>query len=462
MNKAKIISIILAVFMIFSIFAVGCGYKNNGESSSKEEKTTTTEKAEKTTTTAQTTTAVTTTEEKTVLPFLSESFVYSSFMASWEAELELKQDGSFTADFGAWVNYEDFENSPNGGRQEFHFKGNFTNITKIDDVTYSMELANIENTETLGEKDVDGVHIWVLDATDSNKASTVGFNVNDKFMLYFPGTEPLDMGYKVVNCWNFLLEDGASTSVEKVEYFTLYEIGEEGGAGEDSCFFGKTLYHNSSDKKNLMNTMTPEEVVKLNKFFDPFCNFNNFKDIKTPKDVFIFGVHKYQDGKGEYSISEKLVEENIKRYFDVETMNHNSVGNDENSRVMYKDGYYNSGAGEGDGPFEWYNVYNFKKNSDGTYTAKMRHYYWDGFMDWMFTIADKPPGNYYDRIDRWDMGDLRIVHNTDYADNFNNPKIIQILSDDTVVLSPYTVDGEESWRIVSINGFEIPKDLSCE
>jgi hypothetical protein len=215
-----------------------------------------------------------------------------------------------------------------------------------------------------------------------------------------------------------------------------------------------------TSNQNLIDTMSSEEIVKLNKFFEPFCYFVTLKYIKDPADVFIFGMQKYHDGKGEYSVAEELVEENIKRYFTVETIDHESVGFDEEFGVeLYKDGNYFSGGGIGAVTTEWYNVYDFRKNSDGTYTAKLYYLYWEG------AVSDgtlELPENYYDRIDRWDMGDFEIVENIDNADTYTDPKIIQILSDNTVVLSPYTVDGEESWRIESINGFEIPKDLSFE
>jgi uncharacterized protein YjdB len=76
-------------------------------------------------------------------------------------------------------------------------------------------------------------------------------------------------------------------------------------------------------------------------------------------------------------------------------------------------------------------------------------------MYWVEDSGEAVPENLYDKLSNWDFGNLVIGENEESSN-------IRIVSEETVILSKNTVDGETSWKIKSINGWEIPKNIVIE
>jgi hypothetical protein len=225
---------------------------------------------------------------------------------------------------------------------------------------------------------------------------------------------------------------------------------------------------------NLIDTMTTEEIVKLNHHFDPFSLYPLLRNIKEPIDVIYLGVlegyrrnyEQYEEFVMDYVIPKDDIEKTVKDYFDVETIDHDSVTNKDYYTTRYirnsklcKDGYYVVDPGPSSADINWYNVYDLRENSDGTYTAKLHYYYFD-----VWTVDYKlAPENRWEKVENWDLGGLKIVDNIggEKIETYE-PDTIQIIGDLTVVLTKNTVDGETSWKIKSINGWEIPKNIVIE
>ena len=214
----------------------------------------------------------------------------------------------------------------------------------------------------------------------------------------------------------------------------------------------------STPDTNLANTMTESEYQNLNKFFDPFCTFTRLQDITNDKQVVEFGVWQYQDGMGEFSIPKAQVEEVLKRYFGVEKINHEALtGNSSWEIPTYNNGYYGSGGGVGWNMWNWCNVSEMFDNGDGTFRTTVSLYEYSGEYvdDSGYSWDIEVPENIYDRLSTWKLHSGQTIVDGGEAWNDTN---IHCIATDTVTLRQYG----DSWQIVSINGWKIPKTLFAD
>ncbi|MDR1131014.1 MAG: copper amine oxidase N-terminal domain-containing protein [Oscillospiraceae bacterium] len=171
---------------------------------------------------------------------------------------------------------------------------------------------------------------------------------------------------------------------------------------------------------NLMDTMSKAEKDKLNGFFDeiirvadvgvgPLYTVHSFISDETLIDyAFARNMEPNWDtAKGTASVAN--IEEDLKRYFGVEEVNHREV--------EYYDGrqYITGIGGIGWSLNEWSTVTAFFDNGGGTFAATVE--------TWEYFLLDGTTKK---------------------------------LSTDTVVLAPY---GADSWQIRAVNGWTIPKAL---
>jgi hypothetical protein len=204
--------------------------------------------------------------------------------------------------------------------------------------------------------------------------------------------------------------------------------------------------------------LSEDEYRKLNKFFDPFSDHMTLQEIQTDRDVVWFGcwLSPSEDGTAEYNIPEKEVEAVLSRYFGIEKIYHEAVGdalpNDKFGMPAYRNGFYSSGNGVG-GEWEWANVSSYTDNGDGTFTVVVSKYFTDltRFLDESDNFTDSQ----YEPISQWQLpSDTRIIDGHGGSD-----LDINRLSTDTVILKPYVYNGEQTWQITNINGWDIPKVL---
>jgi len=195
--------------------------------------------------------------------------------------------------------------------------------------------------------------------------------------------------------------------------------------------------------KDLLADMPIAAYRALNQFFDHFSWYGTpLKDIKTDRDVLASAVYYYQDGNENFSVPKEKVEAAARRYFGVEKINHAAVGDHGADIPSYRGGYYNSGTGVGGPDFRWSNVSELTDNGDGTMTAVVSWYSFLDDSDWM----SESPANPYDPMGQWSLTSAQ-------------RDAIHKYSTDTVVLRRFVYEGENTWQIVSVNGWDIPKNL---
>ncbi len=157
-----------------------------------------------------------------ILSIVPDSFYFSSGVGGWGTEMELYDDGSFTGDYHDSNMGEDMETYPGGTTYVSEFFGNFTNFRKIDDFTYSMELASLDYTQQPGYDYTDGtVHYIVSDA--------YGLAGGNLFYLYLPG-HPMDTLPEEFLSWTRMYM-GYDDDAANLTIYGLYNVAAEAGWG---------------------------------------------------------------------------------------------------------------------------------------------------------------------------------------------------------------------------------------
>lgn len=233
--KSKLLSIMLAG--VLAVTAVGCGTTNSEnshtEESIKEENTTDSVAAENnpvddTTTEEGNPVTEPETTESTDLTFADlaqRQFEFCSGAGGWSENFTIEKDGFFTG------LYNDSDMGDSGGGYEdgtcysSSYTGHFTNLTKINEYTYTMELEDISYEETVGtEEIVDNVRYIYMGSYCLGTADTL--------TIYLPGT-PLTELPEGIEFWIGYANGNEEeltmiTIAEMVEYSaTMYELSDE-------------------------------------------------------------------------------------------------------------------------------------------------------------------------------------------------------------------------------------------
>ena len=184
-----------AAWMIGAMLCAGCLWgcgDNTQPTTETTQEMTTTEATTESTTTEATTTEATTTEAteaatqdaseaaaSTTLP-ISEAIdmIFASGAGAWSTELKLNPDGSFSGSYHDSEMGESGDDYPNGSIYVATFTGQFSNIKKVNDYTYSMTLSNV-NVEEKEEKIEDGVRYVPSDVYGISGGETFYFYTKD-------------------------------------------------------------------------------------------------------------------------------------------------------------------------------------------------------------------------------------------------------------------------------------------
>lgn len=184
-----------AAWMIGAVLCAGClwgcGDNTQPTTETTQEMTTEATTEDTTATTEEATTEATTTEAaeaatqdtsetaSAALP-ISEAIdmTFASGAGGWSTELKLNPDGSFSGSYHDSEMGESGDDYPNGSIYVATFTGQFNDIKKVNDYTYSMRLGdlNIEETE---EKIEDGVRYVPSDVYGITGGETFYFYTKD-------------------------------------------------------------------------------------------------------------------------------------------------------------------------------------------------------------------------------------------------------------------------------------------
>lgn len=186
-------------------------------------------------------------------------FEFSSGAGAWAEQFTIERDGYFTG------NYYDADMGDTGEEYEegtYHvssYSGHFSNLTKIDDTTYEMTLADITYADTPGT-----VEIW--DNQRTFYTDSWGLMNADTLTIYLPGT-PLEKLTEDVVSWISLVNESDTELTMTVIENKVYGHGiysyDRMPALEDARMTYNT-YKESYDyySNKLSNANTTLEMVK--------------------------------------------------------------------------------------------------------------------------------------------------------------------------------------------------------
>ncbi len=146
---------------------------------------------------------------------------FSSGVGAWYSHISLNSDGTFIGNFHDSDMGDTAEAYPYGTRYFSEFSGNFTDLKKINDYTYSLTLETLitkqpDNTEYIEE----GIRYIVT--------TPAGLERGKEFILYTPEAPTNVMTDELISCWP-LREQYSTEPLEKLWLYGLYNV--ETGAG---------------------------------------------------------------------------------------------------------------------------------------------------------------------------------------------------------------------------------------
>lgn len=107
-------------------------------------------------------------------------FYFSSGAGGWGTAMTIHADGSFSGEYSDSDMGFTGEGYPNGTVYQATFTGQFTKPEKVNDYTYSMQIASIHYANTPGTEEIkDGTYYYYTDA--------YGLDNAQNFYLYLPG-----------------------------------------------------------------------------------------------------------------------------------------------------------------------------------------------------------------------------------------------------------------------------------
>ena len=153
-----------------------------------------------------------------------QEFIFSSGAGGWGTWMMVRADGSFS---GRYLDSDNMvgEGYPNGQMAWSDFSGQFAEPVKVDDHTYSMEIAQLEYAEEIGKEEIkDGILYKYTDA--------YGLDGAKEILVHLPGT-PLETLSEEVRSWIGYYDLSAATDKELSFYVLENEAQGYGFKGYD-------------------------------------------------------------------------------------------------------------------------------------------------------------------------------------------------------------------------------------
>lgn len=140
-------------------------------------------------------------------------FVFTSGVGAWQTEIRIVEDGTFTGEY-----------SDMNGDEIYicEFTGEFSDLKKIDNYTYSMQIASLDYLTAIGDEYYEDGYLYI-------GKEPVGFDKKGQCMLYLPGCATAGLPEDFLD-WAWIAGDIS----EKLPFYGIYNI-ETSGA-----FFAET------------------------------------------------------------------------------------------------------------------------------------------------------------------------------------------------------------------------------
>lgn len=161
----------------------------------------------------------------TPIPTLEESFplrlAFSSGAGGWSTEIVIQQDLSFTGYYGDSDMGAAGDGHPHGTMYICNFSGQFAQLTRIDEYSYALTLAELTSDYEEGKE-------WIEDQILYVSSVPYGMEDGTEFILYLPNAPTANLSWEFLSWWSGRFS-------ETLDLFGLYNV--EMGYG----FFGSTL-----------------------------------------------------------------------------------------------------------------------------------------------------------------------------------------------------------------------------
>ena len=148
---------------------------------------------------------------------LPDTFVFSSGVGAWDPQVTIAPDGSFSgvyhdADMGGTG-----EGYPNGTEYICEFTGQFSQPTKVDDHTWSVQLESLSYDGTPETEEIrDGIR-YVC-------STPYGVEGGQEFLIYLPGAPVADLPEGFCNWVGTQLVDANNDRATELPFFGLYNV----------------------------------------------------------------------------------------------------------------------------------------------------------------------------------------------------------------------------------------------
>lgn len=179
--KKKLLYIILAVS--FACTVIGCGATMPGDANTEPYEESQIESEEDSTESS----------DLTFADLAGRQFEFCSGAGGWMESFTIEKDGYFTGLFNDSNMGSTGEGYENGTRYSSSYTGHFTNLTKVNEYTYTMELADISYKEPVDTEEISEIDQVKYIYTDSYCLG--GTNI---FTIYLPGTPLAELSEEVL------------------------------------------------------------------------------------------------------------------------------------------------------------------------------------------------------------------------------------------------------------------------
>ena len=149
------------------------------------------------------------------------SYEFCSGAGGWSTNFYIEKDGFFHGNYHDSDMGDTGEDYPGGIVYYCDFSGHFTNLTKVDDFTYEMNLEDISYKNKVGDEEIeDGIKYIYSDA--------YGLTGTNKFRVYIPG-KPISEIKEDVYFWVKFVNEEESKDTDTLSIICIENVEQEEG-----------------------------------------------------------------------------------------------------------------------------------------------------------------------------------------------------------------------------------------
>lgn len=131
------------------------------------------------------------------------TYEFSSGAGGWNTEFEIEDDGTFIGSYHDSEMGVVGEGYDNGTLYYCDFSGSFSNIRKIDEFTYEMDIDDISYAKEPGTEEIMDNVLWIY-------STAYGLDGTDKMTIYLPGKPVADIDEEIFSWFMWNVDEGAA------------------------------------------------------------------------------------------------------------------------------------------------------------------------------------------------------------------------------------------------------------